>query len=99
MKGYVWTWKEGEPSFKGCTLFEGASGRWTASNCSNINYCAFQSLSDPTQWQMSSKQVAFIQCSSLTPSGYSFTFPREPIQNRKLKDFSSKTKLWLNYVN
>jgi len=98
MKGYVWTWKEGEPSFKGCTLFEGASGRWIASNCSIINYCAFQSLSDPTQWEMSSKQVAFIQCNSLTPSGYSFTFPREPIQNRKLKDFSSKTNLWLNFI-
>jgi len=97
IKGYVWTWKEGEPSFKGCTLFESSSGRWIASNCSRVNYCAFQSLSDGTKWVISSNQVSFSQCNSLTPSGYSFTFPREPIQNKKLKEFSQKNNLWLNY--
>jgi len=99
IKGFVWSWKEGEPASKGCTLFEGASGRWIASNCSKVNYCAFQSVSDKMNWVKSSNQVIFTQCNSLTPSGYSFTFPHEPIQNRKLKDFALKTNLWLNYIN
>jgi len=97
VKGFVWTWKEGEPS-KGCTLLESSSGKWVSVPCNRTNYCAFQNHVNASDWQISKQQVVFNQCNSLTPSGYNFILPMQPFHNRKLKSIAGTRNVWLNFI-